>query len=411
MNASLTPTSGGQYWRTLLAREARVFQPRAAVFRLLGRPASGGEVSFSRPLPPAGFTYARFDVTDIPTSTAPPSPRPAEPTGPPTAANDRSSARSTGSARSSSARSTGSARSSSARSTGSARSSSARSTGSARSALNSALNSALSAGGDRPTDTQAAADSDGTSASEPVSDASVSASGAELVSDPRRALEPLHPASFAGVSSTEMLQASPDSPRGSAPAEAENAQPADSQDESTRDRNQPDDRPGVPEEPVGSNVGLSVPGLTRRRVEFATTPPSPLPDDGVDAGPEKTGETAPQIHQERPSSPSKEPATARSADEPAGAAPPARSPDASTSTDSAKAGLQPSRPASVPLPPRQRPEPREPEADHAPASTDPPRAPAPVHVVRTSARRMTPTVPWSFWKSSVLRSTHLRILR
>ncbi len=378
MNASLAPTSGGHYARTLLAREARAFQPRAAVFRLLGRPASGGEVSFSRPLPPAGFTYARFDGIDIPTSTASPSPRPAEPTGPPTASDDRSSARRTGSA---------------------------------RPALNSVLNSALSAEGDRPTDTQAAADSDGTSAPEPVSDASVSAPTAELVPDPRRALEPLHPASFAGVSSTEMLQASPDSPRGSAPAEAEDARPADSQDESTRDRNQPDDRPGVPEEPMGSNVGLLVPGLTRRRVEFATTPPSPLPDDGVDAGPGKTGETAPQIHQECPSSPSKEPATARSAASPAGAAPPARSPDASTSTDSAKAGLQPSRPASVPLPPRQRPEPREPEADHAPASTDSPRAPAPVHVVRTSARRMTPTVPRSFWKSSVLRSTHLRILR
>lgn len=53
----------GSYWLTLLAAEGRPFQPRSGVFRLLGRPASSGEVAFARPLPPVGFTYARPDFS------------------------------------------------------------------------------------------------------------------------------------------------------------------------------------------------------------------------------------------------------------------------------------------------------------------------------------------------------------
>jgi len=49
----------GRYWTALLAAEGRPFQPRGGIFRLLGRPAAAGEVSFTRPLPPVGFSYLR----------------------------------------------------------------------------------------------------------------------------------------------------------------------------------------------------------------------------------------------------------------------------------------------------------------------------------------------------------------
>ncbi len=47
----------GSYWTALLASEGRPFQPRGGIFRLVGLPASSGEVSFSRRLPPLGVNY------------------------------------------------------------------------------------------------------------------------------------------------------------------------------------------------------------------------------------------------------------------------------------------------------------------------------------------------------------------